>query len=72
MRWGAGPRASQYLTLGAKVRAALQGHSVASPEDVAAVAHAVLGHRIQVTFAAEAEGVNSSTVVDRLLEAVSA
>ena len=65
--WGAGPRASQYLVLGAKARAALSGRAHASPEDVRAVAKPVLRHRILTTFAAEADGVTPDAVVERLL-----
>jgi MoxR-like ATPase len=54
--WGAGPRASQYLVLGAKARAAMDGRPMADLEDVDAVALAVLRHRIVVNFNAEAAG----------------
>ena len=53
--WGAGPRASQYLVLGAKARAALYGRYYATSEDVAAVALPVLRHRILTNFNADAE-----------------
>ncbi|HIF41034.1 MAG TPA: MoxR family ATPase [Planctomycetes bacterium] len=66
--WGAGPRASQYLILGAKAHAALQGRSHVSTEDVRALAHPVLRHRILVNFTAQAEGVDSDAIIDRLLE----
>ncbi len=66
--WGAGPRASQYLVLGAKARALLGGRYAASIEDVRALAPAVLQHRILTNFTAEAEGVSSREVVRRLLE----
>ncbi len=68
--WGAGPRASQYLTLGAKARAVLQGRFYASCDDVRAVAHPVLRHRILTNFNAEAEGIKSDGIIDRLLETV--
>src|SRR5690349_17573151 len=55
--WGAGPRASQYLILGAKARAAMDGRSVPDIEDVDSMAVPVLGHRVVVNFQAEAEGV---------------
>ncbi|MBI3567664.1 MAG: AAA family ATPase [Gemmatimonadetes bacterium] len=55
--YGAGPRASQYLVLGAKARAAMQGRSVPDLDDVKAVAYVVLGHRVTLNFQAEAEGV---------------
>lgn len=70
IRWGAGPRASQYLSLGARVRAALKGHEVPHIDDVRAVAPAVLGHRIVLNFQADAEGMSSPQVVDKLLEVV--
>ncbi|MEL6341861.1 MAG: MoxR family ATPase [Myxococcota bacterium] len=70
VQWGAGPRASQYLFLGARVRAALQGRDTTDVEDVKAVAHAVLGHRIVRNFQAEAEGIRSADVVTRLLETI--
>jgi len=66
--WGAGPRASQYLVLGAKARAVLAGRFAASIEDVRALAPAVLQHRILTNFTAEAEGVSSREIVRRLLE----
>ena len=70
--WGAGPRASQYLVLGAKARAVLHGRCYAGSEDVAAVAHAVLRHRIMTNFNAEAEGVKPDEIIRRLLETVHA
>jgi MoxR-like ATPase len=57
VRWGAGPRASQYLILGAKARAAMDGRSVPDIEDVDSMAIPVLGHRVVVNFQAEAEGI---------------
>ncbi len=68
--WGAGPRAGQYLILGAKARAVLQGRYYASEEDIRAVAHPVLRHRVICNFSAEAEGVNSDQIIDKLLEIV--
>ena len=62
--YGAGPRASQYLVLGAKSRAAMEGRSVPDLDDVKAVAHLVLGHRMVLNFQAEAEGVG----VERLVQ----
>jgi MoxR-like ATPase len=67
VRWGAGPRAGQALLLGAKARARLDGRSVAAPEDVTAVALPVLRHRILLNFQAEADGIDSDTIVARLL-----
>ena len=69
--WGAGPRASQHLAVGARVRAALHGHEVPSVDDVRAVAHAVLDHRVVLNFQAEAAGLTASTVVDAVLAEVS-
>ena len=68
--WGAGPRASQYLILGAKARAILSGRTFVSGEDVRAVAHPVLRHRIICNFSAEAEGITSDTVIDKLIESI--
>ena len=68
INWGAGPRASQYLILGAKTRAALNGRYTPSEEDVRACAIPVLRHRIVTNFNAEAEGVSSMDVVKRLFE----
>ena len=68
VNWGAGPRASQYLVLGAKARAALHGRNYAMTEDVAAVAAPVLRHRIITNFNAEAEGMTTDSIVKRLLE----
>jgi MoxR-like ATPase len=61
--WGAGPRASQYLILGAKAKAAMDGRSVPDIDDVRAIALSVLRHRVVLNFQAEAEGV----AVERLL-----
>jgi MoxR-like ATPase len=66
--WGAGPRASQYLVLGAKARAALDGRGVPNHEDVRAVAPAVLGHRVVMSFQAEAEGRTAKDVVAELID----
>ncbi len=68
--WGAGPRAGQYLILGAKARAILEGRFHVSPEDIKAVAHPVLRHRIVTTFQAHSEGVNTDRVIDMLLEKI--
>jgi len=70
--WGAGPRASQYLVLGAKARAVLNGRFFATIEDVQAVALPVLRHRIMTNFNAEAEGIKSDDIVRRLIEVVPA
>lgn len=66
--WGAGPRASQYLVLGAKCRAILHGRPTPDIEDLHRVALPVLRHRVLTSFAAEAEGVRSDDVIQRLLE----
>ncbi len=68
VQWGAGPRASQYLILGAKARAVLQGRYYAGCEDVRAVAGPVLRHRILTNFNAEAEGIKPDEIVRRLIE----
>ncbi len=68
--WGAGPRASQYLVLGAKTRAILYGRPTPSLEDIRAVARPVLRHRIVTSFSAEAEGVSTLDIVDRLLKEI--
>ncbi len=65
--WGAGPRASQYLILGSKARAILRGELTPGEEDLKAMAHPVLRHRIVTSFAAEADGVSTDDLVDRLL-----
>ena len=70
--WGAGPRACQYLILGGKVRAVLYGRNHVSTEDIQAVAHPVLRHRIITNFSADAEGIDSDKVIDRLLEVIPA
>jgi MoxR-like ATPase len=65
--WGAGPRASQYLVLGAKTRAILRGKYAPETEDIRAVAQPVLRHRIVTNFNAEADGVSARDVVERLV-----
>jgi MoxR-like ATPase len=64
--WGAGPRACQALVLGAKVRAVLQGRFAVSWEDVEALIHPVLRHRVLPSFRAEAEGVRIDDLLQRL------
>ncbi len=66
--WGAGPRASQYMVLGAKARAVLHGRFHATEDDVRAVALPVLRHRIVTNFNAEAEGVKPDDIIRRLME----
>ncbi|MBT3326286.1 MAG: MoxR family ATPase [Gemmatimonadales bacterium] len=66
--WGAGPRASQYLVLGAKARAASRGSAIPSYDDVRAIAPAVLAHRVVLNFEAEADGRKTRDVIRELLE----
>jgi MoxR-like ATPase len=68
--WGAGPRASQYLVLGAKARAVLRGRFAPGIEDIQAVAPAVLRHRVITNFSAEAEGVRPERLIEDLLRSV--
>jgi len=70
--WGAGPRAVQYLILGAKARAALQGSFMVRLEDILEVAEPVLRHRVITTFTAESEGVTSREVARRLADDLAA
>jgi MoxR-like ATPase len=67
LSWGAGPRASQYLILGAKTQAVLDGRFSPGVEDVRAVAPSVLRHRLVTNFSAEADGITAGDIVDRLL-----
>src|SRR6058998_618324 len=66
--WGAGPRASQYLVLGAKARAALDGRPMADEDDLRSVASTVLTHRIVINFAAEAAGRTAADIVEQLIK----
>jgi len=66
--WGAGPRASQYLVLGAKARAASRGAAIPSYDDVREVAPAVLAHRLVLNFEAEADGRTTRDVIAELLD----
>ncbi len=70
VEWGAGPRASQYLILGAKARAILDGRMAAAVEDVRALAKPVLVHRVITNFRAESDNVTAEDVVTRLLDSV--
>jgi MoxR-like ATPase len=70
LTWGAGPRAAQYLVLGAKARAVLGGRLNVGVEDVRRVAKPVLRHRIFTNFNADAEGIGPDQVVEKLLQAV--
>lgn len=65
--WGAGPRASQYLVLGAKTHAALNGKYSPDIEDVKAVAFPILRHRISLNYKAEADGMNVEKIIQELL-----
>ena len=71
INWGAGPRASQYLILGAKTRAALQGRFTPEIADVKICAIPVMRHRLVTNFNAEAESVNTLQIVEKLLQEVS-
>jgi MoxR-like ATPase len=68
LSWGAGPRASQYLTLGAKTKAILEGRHTPDIEDIRAMAGPVLRHRIVPNFNAEADGVTHIQIVEQLLK----
>ncbi|MFH1921390.1 MAG: AAA family ATPase [Planctomycetota bacterium] len=72
VRWGAGPRASQYLVLGAKARAVLHGRYYVGTEDIDAVAYPVLRHRILTNFNAEAEGIKPDGIVRRMIDSARA
>jgi len=66
--WGAGPRASQYLILGGKARAVLNGRYYVSCEDIQEVAYPVLRHRVITNFNAEAEGITTDDIITKLIE----
>ncbi|MEW6411129.1 MAG: MoxR family ATPase [Candidatus Zixiibacteriota bacterium] len=70
VNWGAGPRASQYLILAAKTKAILEGRPTPGPEDVCFAAYPVLRHRIVTSFNAEADGVDSTEIIKRVLDSV--
>jgi MoxR-like ATPase len=70
VNWGAGLRAAQCLVIGGKARALLGGRSHVTPDDIRALAHAVLRHRVLTNFRAEAEGVTPDGIVDRLIQHV--
>jgi len=72
LTWGAGPRAVQFLILGSKARALLEGRSHVTIEDVQALAAPVLRHRIVVGFAAESEGVTADSIIEQLIESTPA
>ncbi len=68
LSWGAGPRAVQYLLLGGKARALLQGRTYVSTDDIQSLAHPVLRHRIVPNFSAESDGITADAVIDRLIK----
>jgi MoxR-like ATPase len=70
VRWGAGPRASQFIVLGAKARAAMHGSPAVRREDLVAVAPAVLRHRIKLNFQAEAEGFSVEQIIEEIVQGV--
>ncbi len=70
LTWGAGPRAGQFLVLGAKTRAVIRGRFHVSMEDIQRVARPVLRHRILTNYSAQAEGISPDDIIDRLLQAV--
>jgi MoxR-like ATPase len=70
LAWGAGPRASQYLILGAKAHAVLAGRFHVTPEDIQAVARPVLRHRLITNFNAEADNITTDDVINSLLDTV--
>ena len=72
LNWGAGPRAAQYLTLGAKANAVLHGNTHASIDDVKRVARSVLRHRVSLNFNAMADKLTDVEIIDKLLKAVPA
>ncbi|MFZ4394073.1 MAG: AAA family ATPase [Kiritimatiellia bacterium] len=72
LNWGSGPRAAQYLVLGAKAHAVLQGHTHASIEDVKRVSRSVLRHRVALNFNAMADKLTDVEIIDRLIKAVPA
>lgn len=69
--WGAGPRASQNLIMAGKARAVLQGRTHVTTQDIAAVVHPVLRHRLMTNFNAQADGISTDEIIDRLLDSVS-
>ncbi len=68
LQWGAGPRAGQQLILGGKARALLHGRYHVTTQDIAALAKPVLRHRVICNFAAQAGGLNTDIIIDRLVE----
>lgn len=72
INWGAGPRASQFLVTAAKTRAILNGRLTPAIDDVIAVSHIVLRHRILLSYNAESEGLKSTDIVDQIIEEIKA
>ena len=70
VEWGAGPRAAQYLVLGAKARTLMAGRTHVTTDDIRAVAHPVLAHRIILNFAGTAEGIRVADLIEKLLKTV--
>ncbi|PHS11630.1 MAG: AAA family ATPase [Blastopirellula sp.] len=70
VQWGAGPRASQYLVLGAKARAILDGRNFVESDDIRKVALPVLRHRIKTNFNADAEGITTDDLILRLIDSI--
>ncbi len=70
LKWGAGPRAGQYLVLGAKARALIKGRFHVSFEDIQRAAPPVLRHRVLTNYSAQAEGITPDDIIDRILETV--
>ena len=70
IEYGASPRASIWLIKTAKANAMINGRGYVIPEDIKEVAHDVLRHRLILTFEAEADEINSDTVIDRILEKI--
>ena len=68
LSWGAGPRASQYLVLASKARALLHGNTTVAQEDIRALAHPILRHRIITNFQADAQRITGDEIIDRLIE----
>ena len=68
LAWGAGPRATQFLILGAKARALVYGRPHVAIEDIKALAKPVLRHRLVVNFAAESDGITTDLIIDQLLQ----
>jgi MoxR-like ATPase len=68
LAWGAGPRASQYLVMAGKARAIIHGRTHVTAEDIQAIVHPVLRHRLITNFNAEAEGIDTDDLIDQLLE----